>query len=102
MYAYGRRSSSVVKADVDKFYNYYPTIDDTFFDEMSNNSATKRYYNGLYQHVKAKKNVRGTSVVGNPGAAVTTASQLDVADVVIVFESDTPLMRSGLVPPPSA
>jgi hypothetical protein len=85
--SYGRRSARAVRADIDAYYRYYPTIDGIFLDEMSNSAATQPYYSGLYRHVKGRSTTRDI-VVGNPGAAATTSWQLDtpVADTVVVFE----------------
>jgi hypothetical protein len=84
--SYGARPASDVRAEIDAYYRFYPAIDGIFLDEMSNSAGTAAYYRSLYAYVKAKPGVR--DVVGNPGAAASTAWQLTtpVADAVVVFE----------------
>ena len=85
--SYGSRSSTVVKADIDKYVNWY-NIDGIFFDEMTNSgtNGTLNYYGDLYDYVKA---INPTwEVMGNPGTS-TTESYLTrpVADSLLVFEN---------------
>lgn len=90
---YGARPIELVKADIDRYYRWY-SVRGIFLDEMSNDAASKAYYRQLYAHIKAKADPwlaqpRGTLVVGNPGAAATTAWQVTapvVADVLVTFE----------------
>ena len=84
--SYGRRTLTAVKADINRYYSFYPAIDGIFLDEMSNDRATERYYRNLYRYVKSKS--ARNLVVGNPGAPAATSWQLSVpvADTVIVFE----------------
>ena len=84
---YGSRSSTAVKADIDKYVNWY-NIDGIFFDEFSNSSSTSvlNYYQDLYSYVKA---IDPTwEVMGNPGTT-TVESYLStpVADSLLVFEN---------------
>jgi hypothetical protein len=86
---YRTRSLSAVKADIERFFRLYPEIDGIFIDQISNDTAraVKTYYRKLYDHVKATSPT--ALVVGNPGAAATTAWQVEepiVADVLVVFE----------------
>jgi spherulation-specific family 4 protein len=85
--SYGARSSATVKADIDKYVNWY-NIDGIFFDEMTNTGSTStlNYYQDIYDYVKA---INPTwEVMGNPGTA-TTESYLTrpAADSLLVFES---------------
>jgi hypothetical protein len=84
--AYGARSAAIVKADIDKYYAWY-AVNGIFFDQMSNNSATKPYYLDLYNYVNSK--AASALVVGNPGVPASTAWQLTAPPVVgllVVFE----------------
>ncbi len=85
--SYGNRSAAVVKADIDKYVNWY-NIDGIFFDEMTNSGSagTLNHYQDIYDYVKA---INPTwEVMGNPGTS-TTESYLTrpVADSLLVFES---------------
>jgi hypothetical protein len=84
--SYGSRPAAAVRADVDATYAFYPAVDGIFFDEMSNSTSTRSHYRALYTHVRTKPGVH--EVVGNPGAAASSAWQLQtpVADKVVVFE----------------
>jgi len=93
--SYGARTLATVNADIDTYYRLYPGIGGIFVDEMPNCEAcilpagvsVRSYYSRIYGHVKQKSVNRGT-VVGNPGAAASSAWQLNtpVADVIVVFE----------------
>jgi len=85
--SWGARSAADVKADIDKYVNWY-NVDGIFFDEMTNTgtNATLNHYQDLYGYVK---NINPAwEVMGNPGTS-TTESYLTrpVADSLIVFES---------------
>jgi hypothetical protein len=84
--SYGARPLGAVQADVDAYYAFYPGVDGIFLDEMSTDSATRAYYQTLYAFVHGKPGPH--EVVGNPGAAASSAWQLTtpVADAVVVFE----------------
>lgn len=84
--SYGSRPLADVGADIDAFYASYPGIDGILVDEMSTDPATRSYYQGVYASIRGKPGVH--QVVGNPGAAASTAWQLNtpVADIVLVFE----------------
>lgn len=85
--SYGRRSQHEVEAEVDSYFTFYPGLDGIFFDEMSNDPSSRRYYRALYDYVQTGVK-RPRLVVGNPGSAATTDWQLatPAADVVVVFE----------------
>jgi Spherulation-specific family 4 len=85
--SWGARSSAVVKADIDKYVNWY-NIDGIFFDEMANSGSNSslNYYQDIYDYVKAIN--PAWEVMGNPGTT-TTESYLTrpAADSLLVFES---------------
>jgi hypothetical protein len=97
--SHGDRPAADVERSVDRYYADYPRIRGIFFDEMSNDPATRSYYRGLYQFVKDKSTAANTHVVGNPGATASTDWQLrtclvpactrpsaPVVDVLVNFE----------------
>ncbi len=85
--SYGSRSSAQVKADIDKYVNWY-NIDGIFFDEFSNASSTStlNYYQDLYDYVKG---INSTwEVMGNPGTnTVESYLTRPAADSLLVFEN---------------
>ena len=97
--SYGSRALATVRSEIDAYYAFYPGIDGIFLDDMSNDSATRTYYRSLYRYIRGKP--RPHEVVGNPGAAATSAWQLatPVADAVVVFEG-TAAVYANWSPPP--
>ena len=78
---YGRRSSAVVRSEIDKYYSWYG-VDGIFLDEGSTDcSHAASYYKDLYDYVHN----RSGKVVVNPGTQ-TNECFMDVADVVVNFE----------------
>jgi hypothetical protein len=85
--SYAARPVADVQAEVDRYYAWYG-VDGVLIDEMSNDAATKSYYQGLAAYVRTKPGAR--LVVGNPGAAATTDWQLKAptsADLLVVHEN---------------
>ncbi len=85
--SWGARSSVDVKADIDKYVNWY-NLDGIFFDEMTNTGTTPtlNHYQDLYDYVKAIN--PAWEVMGNPGTSTTeTYLTRPVADSLLVFES---------------
>ena len=88
--SYGARALADVKADVDAFYTFYPSLDGIFVDEVSTDCtfADKApggngYYSELYDYIQAKS---GRSfVVINPGVQ-TNECYVAVSDVILNFE----------------
>ncbi|KKU11987.1 MAG: hypothetical protein UX17_C0062G0008, partial [Parcubacteria group bacterium GW2011_GWC2_45_7] len=66
--SYGARPLTQVKADINKYYQWY-NVDGIFLDEMSNDPATLSYYRNLYVYIHNKGGASRSLVVGNPGAA---------------------------------
>jgi hypothetical protein len=107
--AYGKRPLRQVFADVDAFYQFYPGIDGIFVDQMSNcqgcgsiepSTSIRSYYRRIYLRVKSKS-LAHSDVVGNPGAAASTAWQVDtpVATTVVVFEGRASTYSTWTPPP---
>jgi hypothetical protein len=62
---YAKRLLHEVKEDVDRWIDFYPTIQGVFFDEQASSADQIPYYAALYDHVRK---VRGLPlVVANPG-----------------------------------
>jgi hypothetical protein len=94
---YTKRSIADVEADVNAYYSFYPTIDGIFLDQMEQlptataecegcTMTRETYYKTIYSYIHAKDSE--ADVIGNPGAAATTAWQLNApaADEVVTFE----------------
>lgn len=82
---YGQRNINEVKAEVDNFLEWYPSIEGFFFDEMSSQCADAPYYHDLYAY-------RGTSpdyklTIANPGTNVP-ACYANSADILVTFEGN--------------
>ncbi len=78
---YGARSLAAVEAQITDYYEWYPSIDGIFLDEMAE-QPDEAYYAALESFVHA----RGGTVVGNPGDTASIAWQLNVVDQVVTFE----------------
>jgi hypothetical protein len=84
---YARRSADAVKADIDRYFSFYP-VDGIFLDEFTNDSKLEHlvHYAGLFQYIRTK----GTNliVMGNPGTHTQVAYLANpCADVLVTFES---------------
>ncbi|STX29116.1 Spherulation-specific family 4 [Legionella beliardensis] len=83
--SYAKRSLAAVKADIDKFYQWY-AVDGIFFDEgFSSNCGQLSYYQNLNNYVKAKGG-KGITIV-NFGTG-TPECYINSADILVTFESD--------------
>ncbi len=86
--SYGARSVSDIKADVDKWYNWY-AVDGIFFDEFPWETSFVANYQAIYAYVKSKNS--NALVVGNPGGDVQEAYLVSggkrCADVLCIFET---------------
>ncbi len=80
--SYTSRNQSNVKADIEKYLQFYPQIDGFFLDEVSNKPEDINYYSQLYQYIKTHGRFL---VVINPGTKVPQ-EYYNVADKVVVFE----------------
>ncbi len=87
--SYATRDTNVIKADIDRFFSFYP-LDGIFVDEMANDANTHHYnyYVGLYQYIQTK----GTNllVMGNPGInTLEPYLTRPTVDILLTFESNT-------------
>ncbi|MBB6731347.1 spherulation-specific family 4 protein [Cohnella zeiphila] len=88
---YGNASLASVKAIIDAWYAFYPSIDGVFLDCMEIAPGKEGYYQDLYNYIKAKS--ASALVVANPGITTVESYLLyngnRVADVLCVFETNT-------------
>ena len=82
--SYGKRPFSEVQSEVEKFHRWY-RVSGIFFDEVTNDDAGLPYY--LQCKAAARAGQPKAVVVINPGTPVTEG-YMNVADVVVTFESD--------------
>ncbi len=81
---YGDRSIVDVKADIDKWVNWYAPITGIFVDEAEYRAGQgdEGYYAELYAYIKE----RGMLTINNPGTG-TNETYLNLADTTCIFES---------------
>lgn len=83
---YGGRSESEVKAEIDRYKQWYPELRGIFFDEMANQPGKEQYYANLNKHAKSKEGFVFT--VGNPGAPQIESYFRDTGvDNIHIFEN---------------
>lgn len=82
---YGDRSIVDVKADIDKWVNWYAPITGIFVDEAEYRAGQgdEGYYAELYAYIKE----RGMLAINNPGTG-TNETYLNLADTTCIFESN--------------
>jgi hypothetical protein len=76
------RPIAQVKADIDRYYNWY-AVDGIFIDEASTDCKERPYYEELHRYIKARHGM----VVINPGT-LTPKCYIEVADIIVNFEDD--------------
>lgn len=82
--SYGARDIAAVKAEVDRYYEWYG-VDGIFLDEASTNcDLATTYYAELYDHIKSKGGQ--AMIVHNPGTHPEKECYMPVADVLVTFE----------------
>ncbi len=81
--SYGARAAATVKAEIDAWRRFYPTLSGIFFDEESNTTGGDTYYRDLGTYVKSNGM---TLTVGNPGTD-TGSAYINALDVTFIYES---------------
>ncbi len=77
---YGRRDSSLVKAEIDNYFNWYGTKD-IFLDGISSGKEDIAYFKEISDYIKQK----GGTVIFNPGL-VPDEEYVSIADIIVVTE----------------
>lgn len=113
--SYGTRSMTAVKADIDAYYSFYPSIDGIFLDEMpTSETATasgcdsscainnvRNYYSELHEYVDSiGASTNQNEVIGNMGVAPSDDWVLehDVVDKVVIFEGNSGTFSTWTAP----
>jgi hypothetical protein len=93
--SYAKRPLEEVKADVDQWLKFYPSIVGIFFDEQTSAAEQVDYYAALYKHVRATHKLQ--LVITNPG---TTCDEeylaKPAADAACLFENAKPFDAARL------
>ncbi|MGB3448993.1 MAG: spherulation-specific family 4 protein [Giesbergeria sp.] len=84
-YGKGSRSTTDIKANIDKYLQFYgrERISGFFLDEMASEASKLDFYREIYRYIKAID--PSLRVVGNPGM-VPAAEFAGVADTLVSFE----------------
>ena len=83
---YQRRNINDVKAEVDRYFEFYGTdnINGFFFDEISSNTSQQiKYMKEVFEYVKNKS--QNNLVIANPGAAISDGIS-PYADIFVTSE----------------
>ena len=81
---YGKRDINDIKADIDRWYKFYPNIRGIFLDEVSDEEEFISLYSTIYKFIKDK--YKGMVVI-NPGTNFPQ-KLLYLCDYAVVFEGD--------------
>ena len=81
--SYAARGEPAVKADIDHWHAFYPSLQGIFFDEQSDQAGDATFYRDVSAYAKG---LGLAFTVGNPGTAVP-ASYAGAVDVMLIYES---------------
>ena len=81
--SYAARGEPAVKADIDHWHTFYPSLQGIFFDEQSDQAGDAPFYRSVSAYAKG---LGLAFTVGNPGTAVP-ASYAGAVDVMLIYES---------------
>jgi hypothetical protein len=83
--SYGKRTLEEVKADIDRWIEFYPQVRGIFLDEQASGPERLDHYAALYAYVRKEKKL--DLVVSNPGINCDEGYvSRPAADVVCLFE----------------
>ena len=86
---YGATPPATAKADIDKWYSFYPSIDGIFLDCQAYQTGHEAYYVDLYNYIKQKNS--SALVVSNPGIntleSYLVGNGQRASDVICIFEN---------------
>jgi hypothetical protein len=81
---YGSIPLATVFDQIDKWYQYYPTIDGIFLDEVDFSGQNEWYMQQVSSHIRSfDKNL----IVFNPGWFLDTETVMDMCDIVMCSET---------------
>ncbi|HUY31831.1 MAG TPA: spherulation-specific family 4 protein [Pirellulales bacterium] len=82
---YAKKPRARVKAEIDRWKEFYPSIKGVFFDEQTSDASQVDYYRELFDY--SRKKIKDGFVASNPGVACDVAYVTEAcADLVCVFE----------------
>jgi hypothetical protein len=82
---YAKRSVEQLKADVDRWRQFYPEIGGMFFDEQTSDASRLQHYREAFDY--ARRQIKGGFVASNPGVPCDAAYFADgLPDAISVFE----------------
>jgi len=68
---YAKRPETEVRADIDRWLQFYPKIDGFFFDEQTSGKEQVPYYGAIAKYVQSRRTDVGALVVTNPGTVTS-------------------------------
>ncbi|MCB1987627.1 MAG: spherulation-specific family 4 protein, partial [Burkholderiaceae bacterium] len=86
----GTRSVADIKAIIDSYISYYPSLNGFFLDEMGTGTSQRPFYSDIYTYIKGLAPTM--EVIGNPGTFPDSSyAELATmaADVLVTFEGNT-------------
>lgn len=84
---YGQKDPAAIRAEIDRWINFYPAVRGFFFDEQSSCDAEVSLYAELFDYAQDK--MTDGLIVGNPGVPPAERYLSEArADVECIFESD--------------
>ncbi len=82
--SYGSRNIDEVKAEIDKWIEYYPNIKGFFLDEVSSGIEDYSYYEELYIYIKSK----GDYLVFLNAGTYPNEAYFSIADNIVIYENN--------------
>ena len=90
---YGNRDAAVVKADIDKYRNFYG-VNDIFLDQVSASTTALSYYQDLANYIRATS---GSLVILNHGA-IPNQAYAQIGDILLIFEGSFSEYKAATFP----
>ncbi|HWB11102.1 MAG TPA: spherulation-specific family 4 protein [Pirellulales bacterium] len=82
---YAKRSIEQVKADIDRWCQFYPAVEGIFFDEQTGDASRLERYRAAFDY--ARRKIKGAFVASNPGVPCDAAYFAgSCPDAICVFE----------------
>jgi hypothetical protein len=97
---YTSRPAAEVKADIDRWIEFYPEIQGIFLDMQASGPEQVDYYRSIAAYIRSKLPGPTKLVVGNPGTFCDPGYfEEGVADLVCIFEMEKGFDTLELPPP---